>query len=69
MLRAIQSTALELERQLATDSLKKGLGRRPEREELIERGFPSKATLHYVKERGGGVYVRANLADQPGILP
>lgn len=38
MLRAIQSTAVELERQLATDSLRKGLGKRPEKDELIERG-------------------------------
>ena len=35
--RAIQSTQLELERQQATDSLRKGLEKRPEREELIER--------------------------------
>lgn len=52
VLRAIQSTALELERQRATDSLKKGLERRPEREELIERGSMSKATLHCVGEGG-----------------
>ncbi len=35
---ALQSAAQELERQRATDSLKKGLEKRPEREELIERG-------------------------------
>ena len=35
--RAIQSAQLELERQQATDSLRKGLEKRPEREELIER--------------------------------
>ena len=35
--RALQSAAQELERQRATDSLKKGLEKRPEREELIER--------------------------------
>ena len=37
LLRSLQSKAQELERQRATDSLKKGLGKRPEREELIER--------------------------------
>jgi hypothetical protein len=35
--RALQAKALELERQRATDSLKKGLERRPDKEELIER--------------------------------
>ena len=35
--RAIQSAQLELERQQASDSLRKGLEKRPEREELIER--------------------------------
>ena len=35
--RALQSAAQELERQRATDSLKKGLEKRPEREELVER--------------------------------
>lgn len=39
-LRAIQSAALELERQRAADSLRKGLEKRPEREELIERVSP-----------------------------
>ena len=34
---ALQSTAIELERQRATDSLKKGLEKRPDREELVER--------------------------------
>lgn len=34
---ALQSAAQELERQRATDSLKKGLEKRPEKEELIER--------------------------------
>jgi hypothetical protein len=34
---ALQARQLELERQRATDNLKKGLGKRPEREELIER--------------------------------
>ncbi|KAA6410291.1 MAG: hypothetical protein FRX48_05712 [Lasallia pustulata] len=37
---ALQSAALELERQRTTDSLKKGLERRPERDELIERTSP-----------------------------
>lgn len=35
--RALQAKALELERQRATDNLKKGLAHRPEREELVER--------------------------------
>ena len=35
--RALQSAAQDLERQRATDSLKKGLEKRPERDELIER--------------------------------
>lgn len=64
MPRAIQSTALELERQRAADSLRKGLEKRPEREELIERGFPFRATLHSLRE---GV-VHGNLANQLGIL-
>ena len=34
---SLQAAAQELERQRATDSLKKGLERRPEREELVER--------------------------------
>ncbi|KAL8979094.1 MAG: hypothetical protein Q9205_005489 [Flavoplaca limonia] len=34
---ALQSAAQDLERQRATDSLKKGLEKRPERDELIER--------------------------------
>jgi len=37
--RALQAKALELERQRATDNLKKGLAHRPEREELIERNI------------------------------
>ena len=36
-IRAIQAAQLELERQQATDSLRKGLEKRPEREQLIER--------------------------------
>ena len=44
--RALQATALDLERQRATDSLKKGLEKRPEREELVESMFcPSKRML------------------------
>ena len=34
---ALQAKQLELERQRATDNLKKGLGKRPERGELVER--------------------------------
>ncbi|KAI9834377.1 MAG: hypothetical protein M1819_002988 [Sarea resinae] len=41
---ALQATALELERQLATDNLKKGLEKRPEREELIERNILPNST-------------------------
>jgi hypothetical protein len=36
--RALQQRAVELERQRAADSLRKGLERRPDREELVERG-------------------------------
>jgi len=36
---ALQATALDLERQRATDSLKKGLEKRPEREELVGRNI------------------------------
>lgn len=35
--RALQAKALELERQRATDNLKKGLAHRPDRDTLIER--------------------------------
>lgn len=35
--RSLQAKQLELERQKATDSLRKGLEKRPDREELIER--------------------------------
>lgn len=53
---ALQAKALELERQRASDNLKKGLAHRPEREELVERKFPmiskgvngAKLTLCYV---------------------
>lgn len=34
---SLQAKQAELERQRATDNLKKGLGKRPEREELVER--------------------------------
>jgi len=36
---ALQAKQLELERQRATDNLKKGLGKRPERGELVDREF------------------------------
>jgi hypothetical protein len=36
---SLQAKALELERQRATDNLKKGLGKRPERGELVDREF------------------------------
>ena len=39
--RSLQSKQQELERQRATDSLKKGLERRPEKDELIGRTFAS----------------------------
>jgi hypothetical protein len=35
--RSLQAAQLALEREQATDNLKKGLERRPERKELIER--------------------------------
>ena len=38
---SLQAKALELERQRATDNLKKGLGKRPERGELVDREFDS----------------------------
>lgn len=37
--RALQAKALELERQRATDNLKKGLAHRPDRDTLIERNI------------------------------
>lgn len=37
MFRSLQAAQLELERQRATDSLRKNLEKRPEREELVER--------------------------------
>ena len=37
--RALQSAQHDLERQLATDNLRKGLAHRPEKDELIERMF------------------------------
>ncbi|KAF4631467.1 hypothetical protein G7Y89_g6660 [Cudoniella acicularis] len=36
---SLQQTAMELERQRATDSLKKGLEHRPNREDLVERNI------------------------------
>lgn len=36
---ALQAKALELERQRATDNLKKGLNARPDREDLIQRNI------------------------------
>jgi len=36
---ALQSAALELERQRAADNLRKGLEKRPDREELVERNI------------------------------
>lgn len=36
---ALQARQAELERQRATDNLKKGLSKRPERDELVEREF------------------------------
>lgn len=38
--RALQSARQELDRQRATDSLKKNLEKRPEKDELVERLFP-----------------------------
>jgi hypothetical protein len=38
--RALQSARQELDRQRATDSLKKNLEKRPDKDELVERLFP-----------------------------
>lgn len=35
--RALQAKQIELERQRVTDSLRKGLEKRPERDDLVER--------------------------------
>lgn len=59
--RALQATALDLERQRATDSLKKGLGKRPEREELVESMFLSEAN--------GCCYVQIFVLIDPTIFP
>jgi hypothetical protein len=37
--RALQAKALELERQRATDNLKKGLNQRPARDDLVQRNI------------------------------
>ncbi len=42
--RALQAKALELERQRATDNLKKGLEKRPEREDLVQRNILPQST-------------------------
>jgi hypothetical protein len=41
---ALQARALELERQRATDNLKKGLAHRPERDDLIQRNILPQST-------------------------
>ena len=43
--RSLQAKQLELERQQATDNLRKGLEKRPEKEELIERKWPQLASV------------------------
>ena len=45
MLRALQAKALELERQRATDNLKKGLENRPDRDTLVERNILPDSTV------------------------
>ena len=75
--RALQSAAQDLERQRATDSLRKGLEKRPEKEELIERipslllPFPLSLNLLTVmvigadgmyREYTAGLYGRAGAA-------
>lgn len=40
-LSALQAQQVELQRQQATDSLKKGLAARPDKDELIERMTPN----------------------------
>lgn len=42
--RALQARALELERQRATDNLKKGLASRPERDDLVQRNILPSST-------------------------
>ncbi|CAO1596233.1 hypothetical protein XANCAGTX0491_000085 [Xanthoria calcicola] len=63
---ALQSAAQELERQRATDSLKKGLEKRPERDELIER-LSIFSRLHgpMTDSRVGNILPDSNAA--PGI--
>ena len=46
--RALQSAAQDLERQRATDNLRKGLEKRPEKEELVERIFPIPLLLPFL---------------------
>ena len=46
--RALQSAAQELERQRATDSLRKGLEKRVGKEELVERISSPLPTLKYI---------------------
>jgi hypothetical protein len=41
---ALQARALELERQRATDNLKKGLAHRPERDDLVQRNILPQST-------------------------
>lgn len=65
---ALQAAAYELERQRASDSLKKGLEKRSQKEDLVERTFPSNVhNFSYIKQLLG---VGANNKALPGnILP
>lgn len=49
-LSALQAQQVELQRQQATDSLKKGLAARPDKDELIERMAPTlEAWQHHMR--------------------
>jgi len=41
---SLQAKQKELERQQASDALRKGLAKRPERDELVESAFPPSST-------------------------
>ena len=70
-LRSLQATAQDLERQRATDSLKKGLQHRPERDELIERKGPtisplSRSVVEFIEEIVGNILPDSTAA--PALL-
>ncbi|KAI9745035.1 MAG: hypothetical protein M1818_001313 [Claussenomyces sp. TS43310] len=65
---SLQAAAHDLERQKATDSLKKGLERRPHREDLIERAssLPAASTVLLLQNVGRRI---ANKMPLGNILP